>query len=101
MPETIVNRVKLWQCGRNAERPKGKPMPETIVNNIRVFTFNGRYLVQPEADPSGFKTRGQVVAESVGGRWIKRSRGYAMSARQFEQFKAVMAVCGPVEVFNV
>lgn len=50
-----------------------------------------QFVVQTPSDGSGYKTEIMWLIEACGGRWVHRSKGYHLSARQVKNFKKLHA----------
>lgn len=47
----------------------------------------GKFVIQCESDGTDYKTEEMYLAESVGGKWTHRSKGYQVSAAQVKLFE--------------
>lgn len=51
----------------------------------------GKKVIQTVSDGSGLKTRAAYLAESLGGRWAGRSKGYVVSPAAAQKFETLFA----------
>ena len=75
-------------------------MTDYTINDARYA--KGKKLIVCSSDGSGFKTRTQALAQSVGGRYVKRSKGYMVSPAAAIKFERLYAAgfCANIRMFN-